>query len=153
LPTSSGADSQVQSLEREIALAKKQIADYESDLQRTGNEVNRECDNLRDRLAKAKAVQEKRRREYIFAKRRYDDKIQRLRRYESDTFAKKELQASIELIESSLSGHKKLEGELTQWRQNTKAYEVEIGSMEEEIKTLKDEITTSVQLAEKYGGA
>jgi chromosome segregation ATPase len=159
LPTSVDSDPQIQLIEREISMAKKQISDLEADLQRTESgeeghgESERECEDLRERLAKAKAAQERVRSEYTSAKRKYDDKVQRLRRHESESAAKKELQAAIELIDSSLFEHKKLESEVTEWRQKTKAYEVEIGSVEEEIRALKDEITTSVQLAEKYGAA
>jgi chromosome segregation ATPase len=159
----------------EIAAVKKKIEEFEMELREIGKarpatagaeeaellgrtkealaEVERESEDLKERLVKARAAKEKVRVEYAAAKRRHTDSVQRARQQESEAVAKKEATESIALIESSLLQYQELESELTEWRQKTKALEVEVGSVEEEVRALKDEITTSVQLAEKYGAA
>jgi DNA repair exonuclease SbcCD ATPase subunit len=136
--------------DREIAAMRKQIEEYEAQL-REREASGREAEQLRERLRKAQADQEKAQSEFDDAKRRYEEAVQNSRREATDTALKSNIIDQIKLIESALTEYKSVEDEVAEWRQKTKALEVEIGAMDEEIRRLKDEITTSVQLAERYG--
>jgi septal ring factor EnvC (AmiA/AmiB activator) len=93
------SDSQSQQTEREIAVGKRQIEDFETQLKQISEpaaadhsqidliartkdaiaEVERETAELRDRLAKSQATQQK-----VRAERGYDDSVQTSRRQATD---------------------------------------------------------------------